>query len=166
MRKEGEHNKRGEGCYDFVGGYYRWRLGLGVDPITGKTRYKTIKAKSSATLHKKVAEWQKDNYNGGELSLLVPGKRVTVKQWVEAWLASLEDKIEPTTLLNYRKTATNHILPRFGEMTLGKVTPNILQAYFDALSKTHASSTVKNIRGDGTLTRTYQLVRLIDRQGI
>ena len=146
MRKEGERNKRGEGCYDFVGGYYRWRLGLGVDPITGKTRYKTIKAKSSATLHKKVAEWQKDNYNGGELSLLVPNKRVTMEQWVEVWLTNLEGKIEATTLDTYKRNANTHILPRFGEITLGKVTPNILQAYFDALAKTHAPSTVKTIR--------------------
>lgn len=140
---------RGTGSYDKLTDehgnvrFYRWRIGI-FDPVDGKTRYKSIKAKTRAALEEKVDAWKEENGNGDALPPLP--KRMTVKQWAELWLAGLENKVAQTTLVCYKLTITNHLLPRFGKLWINKVSTLMLQTYFDELSTTHASETVATIR--------------------
>lgn len=139
---------RGSGSYDKIidkkgNVLYRWRIGI-FDPTIGKTAYKSIKSRSRAALDEKVKAWKEEN-GGGNASLISPN-RMTVKQWVERWLASLVDKVSQSTLENYKNTATFKIIPNLGTLWLDKVSPLMLQTYFDELSKTHAPSSVVTIR--------------------
>lgn len=136
---------QGTGCYDKTAeGLYRWRIGV-YNPIDGKTHYKCIKAKTRAALDEKVKAWLEEN--GGEGEALPPlPKRMTVSQWVDFWLADVEGKKAPATIERYEMTAERHIKPLIGGDWIGKVSPLKLQAYFNELSKNHASATVTTIR--------------------
>lgn len=139
---------RGTGSYDKINDakgnvrFYRWRIGI-YDLVTGKTHYKSIKAKTRAALDEKVIAW-KEEHGGTGTPPPLP-KRLTVRQWVEQWLAGLENKVAQNTLARYKNTVNRHILPHFGGLWLSKVTPFMLQTYFDRL-KAHAPSTVATIR--------------------
>ncbi len=135
---------RGSGCYDKCGDFYRWRIGI-YDPETGKTHYISIKAKSREALTQKVTEWQEKNGNGEDAPLFKKG-HVTVRQWAEEWIESARNKREARTVFNYEMTVNKYLLPRFGKMWIGKVSPRDLQAFFDKLSKTLAPGTVAKIR--------------------
>lgn len=140
---------RGSGSYDKITDengntiFYRFRIGI-FDPRTGKTSYKSIKAKTRAALDEKVATWKAEN-GDGDTPTLIP-KHMTVKEWAERWLASLEDKVSPVTLENYKFTVNSKMIPRFGALGLDKVSPLMLQAYFDEQSKTHAPASVTSLR--------------------
>ncbi len=140
---------RGSGSYDKLTDkkgntlYYRWRVGI-FDPVTGKTNYKSIKARTRELLDEKVADWKEEN--GGTKAPAILPKQMTVKQWSERWLVGLEGKVTPTTIENYKITVKSKLVPRFGSLRLNKVTTYMLQAYFDELSKTHAHSSVQTIR--------------------
>ena len=122
---------------------YRWRIGV-FDPTLGKTHYKSIKAKTRAALDEKVAAWKEENATGSSLSPLP--KRLTVKSWVEIWKETLEGKKADGTILRYKMTADNHILPNFGNQWIGKVSPLDLQRYFDRLAKDRSPATVSTVR--------------------
>ncbi len=136
---------RGTGSYDYdeKRGFYRWRLGV-LDPISGKTKYIAIKAKSRTRLKAKVDEWKKEHGDGEAAP--IAGKRWLVKDWVTQWL-SLSTNIAPTTRRKYEEMARNYMLPRFGNMWLGKVSPLELQQFFNELDDgTRKKSTVAKVR--------------------
>lgn len=140
---------QGSGSYDRLTDkkgnvlYYRWRIGL-FDQATGKTCYKSIKARTRAALDEKVTAWKDENC-GGSTSPQIP-RHMSTKQWAERWLASIEDKVSQVTFSNYKATIERRLIPRFGAMRLDKVTPLMLQEYFDELSKKHAPASVATFR--------------------
>lgn len=141
---------RGTGSYDAIKKdgkitFYRWRLGV-FDPICGKTKYVAIKARTRAALDVKVKAWKEEHVNGDEVSPLTAGKRLTVAQWAQRWLASKENKIAQSTLARYRNNTERHLLPRFGRLWIGKVSPLDLQVYFDEMARTYAPQTIKTVR--------------------
>lgn len=140
---------RGSGCYDKITDengnvqFYRWRIGI-YNPLDQKTQYKSIKARTRAALDKKVTAWKEENTADGTLPPLP--KRLTVQQWAEMWLQTIEGKNAKGTFLQYKLTVTNHIVPNFGKLWIGKVSPLVLQQYFDGLLKNLAPTTVTTIR--------------------
>ncbi|MBQ7357647.1 MAG: hypothetical protein IJW65_02805, partial [Clostridia bacterium] len=56
------------------------------------------------------------------------------KDWLNEWL---ENYVKPSskerTYQMYAKTSTNHIVPRFGEWEVNKLTPMVVQKYIAEL---------------------------------
>lgn len=140
---------KGSGSYDKVtdssgNTLYRWRIGI-YDPLKKKTHYKSLKAKTRAALDEKVEEWKKENApNGGGLAPLP--NSMTVQQWSEIWLKTIERKIALGTFLNYSRTTKRHLIPHFGKQLISQVSPLDLQRYFDGLPKNLSPVTVSKIR--------------------
>ena len=141
---------RGTGSYDAIltdgkVAFYRWRLGV-FDPMSGKTKYVALKAKTRARLNEKVDEWKKEHGDGEAAP--VAGKRWLVRDWVEQWLSMAKPNLKPTTWRRYESTARNYILPKFGGQWLGKISSLELQNFFNALAADgiHTKSTVAKVR--------------------
>jgi integrase len=64
--------------------------------------------------------------------------------WVEQWLPSLD--VEIRTEENYRAYLRNHILPRWGHITLGDITALDVTTWLKQLRVHYAASTVRTIR--------------------
>ncbi len=134
---------RGSGCYDRCGDYYRWRIGI-YDPLTGKTRYKSIKATTKPALKAKVEAWRE--VNGGDDALPSLPQRLTVSRWVDTWLADIDGKRAAATVRQYKRIAERHIIPLIGAEWIGKVNPLRLQGFFNDFAKNHTPATVATIR--------------------
>lgn len=104
----------------------------------------TLKAKSRPALNAKVEQW-KEKYQAGE-EAPIAGKRWRVKDWVEQWLNEAKHQCSDCTYNRYKITAYKHIVPRFGNLLLTKVSSVDLQSYFYELLEDHEPSTVAEIR--------------------
>lgn len=103
-------------------GYWQLRVYEGLDPITGKTRYRTrgfrgTKRQAQSKLAALVAEVE---------SGAVSPKAMTVNDLLEAWLSHIEHLgRSPTTLYGYRRLV-KQIPEGFLKQPLAKVTPKLV----------------------------------------
>ncbi len=134
---------RGTGSYDKCGDLYRWRIGI-YNPVTGKTQYKSIKAKTRAALDVKVMAWKEENGGGDALPPLP--QRLIVSRWVDMWLEDIEGKRAATTVTQYKRIAAKYIIPLLGQEWIGKVNPLRLQVFFNDFAKNHTAATVSTVR--------------------
>jgi integrase len=70
--------------------------------------------------------------------------KTTVAAWVERWLPTLD--VEIRTEENYRAYLRNHILPRWGHVSLGDITALDVTMWLKQLRAAYAISTVATIR--------------------
>ncbi len=54
----------------------------------------------------------------------------TLADYLETWLASIQNSVRPGTLYQYRMTCKNHILPSLGNLRLGEVKPALIQKLY------------------------------------
>jgi integrase len=75
--------------------------------------------------------------------------KLTVKQWMETWLAEFTGDVKDSTRTSYRQHMNNHIIPALGAVKLSELTPAACQKFINDLSRVKGLSakTVKNIHG-------------------
>ena len=83
-----------------------------------------------------------DRYQGADLT---EQSRMTLSEWIDQWLESMADTLRPNTLRNYRSYIENHIRPSLGDKQLARITPRDVQRFYEKLSGSLASGTVRRI---------------------
>ena len=83
-----------------------------------------------------------DSYQGADLT---EQSRMTLSEWLDQWLESIADTLRPNTLRNYRSYIENHIRPSLGDKQLARLTPKDIQRFYEKLSDSLASGTVRRI---------------------
>ena len=96
-----------------------------------------------------------DSYQGADLT---ERSRMTLSEWLDQWLENMADTLRPNTLRNYRSYIENHIKPGLGDKQLARITPKDVQRFYEKLSDSLASSTVRRIHTTlhGTLKAAQQ----------
>jgi integrase len=81
--------------------------------------------------------------------MLVVGSNTTVQEYLENWLENVhKPTIRLSTYLNYGKLLKNYLVPGLGKVTLHKLTPQQVQAFYSQkISDGLAPKTVNNIHG-------------------
>lgn len=87
------------------------------------------------------------------------GRRVTVAEWAERWLAS--DPGKRSSTLARDRQALDHFLPDLGRKALNAVTPGDVQVIASRLSASQAPATVR--RNFATFTSVMGVLRHADR---
>jgi integrase len=102
----------------------------------GKTR-KEVAEKLTALLH--------DQQRG----MLATGPNVSVQEYLENWLEnSHKPTVRLSTYLNYQKLLRNYLIPGLGKITLQKLSPQQVQAFYSQKIRDGLSpKTVTNIHG-------------------
>ena len=59
---------------------------------------------------------------------------MTLSEWLDQWLESVEKTVRPTTFTRYRYTAENYIKPSLGNKRLSQLTPRDIQRLYDKLA--------------------------------
>jgi hypothetical protein len=110
-----------------------WRLRWEVrDPGTGKRRF------YYETFHgtKRAAE-RRWTERQAEIQAQGPGyrepARITLKAYLDDWLAHKEPNLRPTTFRNYQDLCRLYIVPHLGAMPLKDLTAPMLQAWITDL---------------------------------
>lgn len=111
--------KNGETMYE-----YRFEIAT----VDGKRQWKTKCGFKTATEARKAGRMDLQTYeNAGRF---ITKDRMSVSDYFAYWIsADCEIDLKPTTIMGYRKTIENLILPKLGSFRLKSLTREILQAF-------------------------------------
>ena len=108
-----------------------------------KPHRKSIYGRTRRDVHAQITTALRDLGRG-----VVPqDDRITVKRFMQQWLADREQHLRPTTLRRYKQVSDNYIVPALGDVTLTKLTPAQVQHMLrDAQRAGRSPRTVGHIR--------------------
>lgn len=117
---------------------YKFKTYLGTDPVTGKRIETTRRGFKSVREAQRALDRLRVDYdtNGWRSSSQQPIK--TFDDLYNVWFKTKKDHVKPTSLSSYYFSYKNHIKPELGSIKLEKLTPLILQNFFDKLSKKYS----------------------------
>lgn len=127
-------------------GNYRGRYRVeGTDYYTATCRTKTQVRKLLAEIHADMirGDWQPPN----KAKNAAPEKLdLTFEQWFNQWIEQvIREGFSPNTTRSYKSAINNHILPRYADMKLTELTPELFETLWRDLKKTKAPKTASNI---------------------
>lgn len=127
----------------------RWeaRYTLGFNPKTGKPVRKSIYGKTKKEVQDKLVK---------TLAEIVDGKhfeptKMLLRDWLEFWLKTYSCDKKYSTLKGYRASINKHINPALGNIFLEKITPMMVQMFYNSLStpdkngKALSPKSIKNV---------------------
>lgn len=146
-RKKTTRNAQGSGSIrQRKDGTWEARFTTGRDPGTGKqiqrSKYFKTQREAAKFLQKTLAAIDAGTY--------VEPSKMTVAQWLEAWLVEYTGDVKPYTKRAYATNIKNHIIPALGALRLEKLTPLQVQKFYNECMrepKNLKPKTVKNIHG-------------------
>lgn len=109
----------------------RWegRATIGHNPLTGKRITKSVYGKTQDEVRKKIKKITAE-YDNGEF---LDASTITLKQWINIYLTECSLNLKDTTLTDYNNSFNNHIIPALGNYRLTKLTPSMIQRFYNAL---------------------------------
>lgn len=119
----------------------RWeaRLSLGIDPRTGKTKYKSLYAPTMGEVRKRLKEAERKL----EYGISVDADKITVETWMDKWLADYKrQRVQPTTYEGYQYNI-RHIKSALGKLKLRGLKPEHVQAFVNELQNEGKMRTLK-----------------------
>lgn len=127
-------------------GSWEVRVTLGRKPETGRQNQVSIYAKTQKEAvqmkQKVLVEWNEGVYT--------PPSKLTVKQWLEIWLAEYTGGVTDNTRVKYEADIRNHIIPAIGAVKLESLTPVAVQKLYNGMQrgeKPLSGKTIKNVHG-------------------
>jgi len=109
----------------------RWeaRYTLGRDPGTGKQIQKSIYGKTQDEVRRKLSEITKDLDDG----IRVDSGSMTVGAWMDTWFNEYTVNLKDTTKRSYKDNIDLHIKPGLGAVKLSKLTPTMIQRFYNQM---------------------------------
>jgi integrase len=111
------------------------------DPVTGRRRQKRFTARTKREVEVLAAQFIASIENQGFSE--ADAKKLTVSEYMEQWLASIEPTLRPGSFRRYSEVVNKHIVPIVGRMQLAKLSPlNIQSLYANRLGVGLSATTV------------------------
>lgn len=128
--------------------YWEGRCTVGYDLGTGKQIQRSITGKTQ----KEVAQKLKEQTREVDTGRYVEPCKLTVAEFLEIWQTEYLRNIKPNTAYSYRRVCENHIIPGLGAVKLSKLTPLMIQRFYNDLinirtEKALSPKTVRNVHG-------------------
>lgn len=147
MPRKNTRNAQGGGTIrQRADGRWEARFTIGRDPGTGKQIQRSVYAATQREVQQKLRQ----ALSAVDAGTFVEPSKMTVGQWLEAWLAEYTSDVKPYTKRAYATNIKNHITPALGALRLEKLTPLQVQKFYNACmqgEKKLKPKTVKNIHG-------------------
>jgi integrase len=123
-------------------GYWNAQIQVGYTDA-GRPRFKRKRAKNEA----EVVAWLKAQTVKAAQGINLAPEKLTVKEFLERWLAECERANRYTTHKSYAQICHDHVCPRIGRVLMIKLTKAHVQAIIDTLhDKGKARNTIRNVR--------------------
>lgn len=128
--------------------YWEGRCTTGYDPGTGKQIQKSVSGKTQKEVARKVKQLTREIDDG---SYVEPCK-MTLEEWLNIWQQEYLNGVTPNTAHSYRSDCRNHIIPALGAVPLSKLTPLMIQRFYNNLKNKNTGEplnpkTVRDIHG-------------------
>jgi integrase len=120
MRSTGHIRQRTPGSWEL-------RYSLGRDPATGKRRIAT------ATVQGKRRDAEKELrrlLRTLDLNEHIDPSRMTVREWLTAWLGAIREEVSPKTHERYSEIVDNFLAPELGALPIAKLAPVHISAAY------------------------------------
>jgi integrase len=125
MRPRGHIQQRSPGSF-------RLRYTLGKDPVTGKRRIATTTIRGT----RKDAERELTRLlRALDTEEHVDPTRMTLRQWLETWLGTVQAEISPKAHERYSEIVRCYLLPALGTIRVQKLAPTKIQETYNALHR-------------------------------
>jgi integrase len=122
----------------------------GLDPLTGKQRQVSRQVNGSRRGAERLeARLKTEVADGGHAGTRARTLTEMVEIWLD-WRASNGRDISPRTLDDYRNLAASKIAPGIGNKPLGKVSPRLLDTFYQQLRREGNARARPRMRKDGT----------------
>jgi integrase len=79
-----------------------------------------------------------------DAELDTPARKLTLAAYLRSWLADMEGRVRPSTIVVYRGACENHIIPALGSLTLDRLGPTAIQRWLDSLE--YGPATIAKLR--------------------
>ena len=130
--------------------YWQARYTEGIDPLTGRQIQRSVTGKTQ----KEVAQRLRQITAELDQGTYTTPCRITVKEWLNQWLADYLVDVKPSTAYLYQRNLELHVIPYIGAVKLGSLTPQTIQKLYNDLlapkeagKKALAAKSVKDIHG-------------------
>ena len=128
--------------YEGNDGYWHGRVTVGVRP-DGHPDRRHVMSRQKSVVAEKVRDLEQGRNTG---SLLKPGEKWTVEEWLTHWLENIAAPfVKVNTLAGYRVAVNHHLIPGVGNHKLTELRP-------EHLEKLYQDMLLKRTKG-GTLTK-------------
>jgi integrase len=108
-------------------GSYELRYSIGTDPATGRRKSAVATVRGTQKDAERELRRLLRAVDEGEH---VDPNRVTVREWLTTWLATVREQVSPKTHERYTEIVNHFLVPALGALPLLKLTPaHIRQAY-------------------------------------
>ena len=118
MRRTGHIRERSPGHFEL-------RYSLGTDPATGKRRMitTTVRCSRKEEARRELSRLLRARDTGEH----VDPHRMTVREWLTTWLASVREQVAPKTHERYGEIVNHFLIPELGNLHLVKLAPAHIQ---------------------------------------
>lgn len=126
--------------------FWEGRVTVGVDPMTGKQKQKSVSGKTQKEVAQKLRQLTVEVDSG---TYREPSK-MTVGEWLDTWKEQYLNDLKPLTREMYATAVRVHLKPALGRKKLEALRPADIQAFYNSLiqgEKPLSAKTVKNIHG-------------------
>jgi integrase len=120
MRSTGHIRQRSPNSWEL-------RYSLGTDPATGKRRMATSTVKGNRRAAEKELRRLLRALDTGEH---VDPTRMTVREWLTAWLAAVREEVSPKSHERYSEIVGNFLAPELGNLPIVKLGPVHISAAY------------------------------------
>jgi integrase len=141
-------------------GSWELRVFIGVDPATGRRRYRTMTLRGSRA----EAERELATMVTAARAVREVGVRSPMSELLEAWFAIASTSWAPTTIRQTRSVLDRYLHPRLGEITVGELTAADIDATYAQLR--HAGGMRGQPLAAGTLARIHVVLRAALAQAV
>jgi len=121
MRVTGHIRQRSPGSYEL-------RYTLGTDAATGKRRTVTATVTGNRRAAEKELRKLLRTLDTGEH---VDPSRMTVRQWLTTWLATVREEVAPKSHERYAEIVEHFLIPALGNLPLVKLAPSHIQEAYN-----------------------------------
>lgn len=125
MRRTGSIRERSPGSFEL-------RYSLGTDAATGKRRMANVTVRSSRKDAEKELRRLLRSLDSGDH---VDPNRITIREWLATWLATVRQEISPKTHEGYTEIVSHFLAPALGNLQLAKLAPAHIQAFYNTLAE-------------------------------
>ena len=147
----------GEGTiYKRKDGNYAGQISI-VDPLTGKTKRKTLYGKTQKEVLEKINEIKYQVQTG----TFTAKNDITVENWILTWLREYkENRIKKGTFTNYTNYVNSHVIPYLGNIKLQDLRADHIQSFYNHLLKAGRKKPSKN-KENGLSPTTIKRIHII-----
>jgi integrase len=152
MRSTGHIRQRTPGSWEL-------RYSLGRDPASGKRRVVTTTVQGKRRDAEKELRRLLRTLDTGEH---VDPSRMTLRQWLTTWLATVREEITPKSHERYAEIVENFLVPALGNLPLVKLAPSQIQDAYN----TWGTSGRRDGKAGGLSARTRRHIHRILRSAL